>query len=100
VEQPGGSGSLRIIFNGVGAGQMSFQEVWVSGSTVVASQARNFDQFAKAIKIGPFAFEVLDVSAGKVTLRYDIPERFPANADDLGKLPLRARRVAQDPRRL
>lgn len=89
VEERKKEGSVRIIFNGVGAGQLSFQEVWVNGSTVVSSQTRNFDQFAKAIKVGPFDFEVLDVANGKVTLRFDIAQRSPANMAELARLPLR-----------
>lgn len=90
VEEKSKEGSLRIIFTGAGAGQLSFQEVWVHGPTIVSSQSRNFDQFAKRIKIGPFDFEVLEVADGKVTLRYDIPERSPARMADLARLPLRA----------
>ncbi len=92
VEEPRSVGAMRIIFNGVGSGQLSFQEVWVNGATVVRSQARNFDQFAREIRIGPFAFEVLAVADGKVTLRYDIPERASVSATDLAGLPLRPAR--------
>lgn len=92
IEELGESGSLRIIFNGLGAGQMSFQEVWVNGATVVSSTARNFDQFAKVVKIGPFAFEIVEAGGGKVSLRYEIAERAPINASDLAKWPLRQRR--------
>jgi hypothetical protein len=83
---------FRVIFNGVSGGQLSFQEVWVNGSTVIASQQRNFDQFAKRIKVGPFAFDVLGVAGGKVTLRYEIPERAPMSAQELARLPLRVLR--------
>lgn len=92
IEEPGESGSLRIIFTGLAAGQMSFQEVWVNGTTVVSSTARNFDQFAKVVKIGPFSFDVVEAGAGKVSLRYEIAERAPVSAQDLAKMPLRQRR--------
>ena len=51
VEEPGSEGSVRVIFNGVGGGQMGFQEVGVNGATVVASMPHDFDQFAKTIKV-------------------------------------------------
>lgn len=92
VEEQGPGGSLRIIFNGIGAGQMSFQEVWVHGSTVLSSTARNFDQFAENIKIGPFSFDVVETGGGKVTLRYEIAERSPISETELARLPLRNRR--------
>ena len=92
VEEQGPGGSLRIIFNGIGAGQMSFQEVWVHGSTVLSSTARNFDQFAQSIKIGPFSFDVVETGGGKVTLRYEIAERSPIGETELERLPLRNRR--------
>lgn len=92
VEEPSESGSLRIIFNGLGAGQMSFQEVWVNGATVVSSTARNFDQFAKSVKIGPFTFEIVEAAAGKVSLRYEIAERAAITESDLAKMPLRRMR--------
>jgi hypothetical protein len=85
------AGSLRIIFNGIAAGQISFQEVWVNGPTVIKSSARNFDQFAKSVKIGPFAFEVLSAAQGKVTLRYEISERSPISDAEVQELPLNRR---------
>jgi hypothetical protein len=92
IEEPGESGSLRIIFNGIAAGQMGFQEVWVNGSTVVSSAARNFDMFAKSVKLGPFTFEIVEASAGNVTLRYEIAERSPVLPGELAKMPMRNRR--------
>jgi hypothetical protein len=92
IEEPGESGSLRIVFNGIGAGQMSFQEVWVNGTTVASSMARNFDQFAKNVKVGPFKFEVVEVGTRKITLRYEIAERGPIGAGDLTSMPMRNRR--------
>ena len=89
VEEPGSEGSVRVIFNGVGGGQMGFQEVWVNGATVVASIAHNFDQFAKTIKVGPFAFDIVEVSGGKVTLRYEITERAPVNSAEARQWPMR-----------
>ncbi len=89
VEEPGSEGSVRVIFNGVGGGQMGFQEVWVNGATVVASIAHNFDQFAKTIKVGPFAFDIVEVSGGKVTLRYEIAERAPVNSAEARTWPMR-----------
>ena len=89
VEEPGSEGSVRVIFNGVGGGQMGFQEVWVNGTTVVASIAHNFDQFAKTIKVGPFAFDIVEVAGGKVTLRYEIAERAAVNSTEARKWPMR-----------
>lgn len=89
VEEPGSEGSVRVIFNGVGSGQMGFQEVWVNGATVVTSISHNFDQFAKTVKVGPFAFDIIEVSGGKVTLRYEIAERAPVNGAEAKKWPMR-----------
>jgi hypothetical protein len=89
VEEAGSEGSVRVICNGVGGGQMGFQEVWVNGATVVASFAHNFDQFAKTIKVGPFTFDIMEVSGGKVTLRYEIAERAPVNGAEARKWPMR-----------
>jgi len=50
---------------------MGFQEAWVNGASVVASIAHNFDQFAKTVKVGPFAFDTVEVSGGKVILQTD-----------------------------
>jgi hypothetical protein len=80
---------VRIIFNGVAAGQLNFQEVWVSGSSIRSSVARSFDQFAKTVHVGLFDFEVVDVSNGKVTLRYEIQDRGPVKAADVTKAGLR-----------
>jgi hypothetical protein len=81
VERPSKPRSMRVIFNGVSAGQLSFQEVWVSGSTILNSHARIFDQFAKQVDIGPFTFEVMGTEGEKVKLKYDIASRFqPDNA--------------------
>jgi hypothetical protein len=71
---------------------MSFQEVWVSGPTILSSTARNFDQFARSVRIGPFTLEVVEAAAGNVTLRYEIAERAVVKATDLAKLPLRRQR--------
>jgi hypothetical protein len=89
IERETGTGSIRIVFNGVSGGVLSFQEVWVNGSTVVKSLVRNFDQFAKTIALGPFAFEVIEAANGRVTLRYEIAERGPVGTDVLSKMPLR-----------
>lgn len=89
MERETGTGSIRIVFNGVSGGVLSFQEVWVNGPTVVKSLVRNFDQFAKSIALGPFAFEVIEAANGRVTLRYEIAERGPVGADVLSKMPLR-----------
>jgi len=90
VEEAAGEGSVRIIFGGVGGGQLEFQEVWVNAAAVVSSTAHHFDQFAKDIKVGPFTFEVVDVSEGRVTLRYQIAERAPLDSSAARKWPLRA----------
>jgi hypothetical protein len=90
VEEPAFEGSVRVIFGGVGGGQMGFQEVWVNGATVVASIAHHFDQFAQSVKVGPFTFDIVEVAGGKVTLRYLIAERAPVNVADARKWPLRA----------
>jgi hypothetical protein len=62
----------------------------INGATVVASIAHNFDQFAKTVKVGPFAFDIVEVSGGKVTLRYEIAERATANGAEARKWPMRA----------
>jgi hypothetical protein len=80
---------VRIIFNGVAAGQLNFQEVWVSGSSIRSSVTRSFDQFAKTVHVGLFDFEVIDVSSGKITLRYEIQDRGPVKAADVTKAGLR-----------
>jgi hypothetical protein len=90
VEEPGLEGSVRVIFTGVGGGQLGFQEVWVNGATVVASIAHSFDQFAKTVKVGPFTFEIIEVPGGLVTLRYEIAERRPVNFAEARKWPMRA----------
>lgn len=89
-EQVADRAGVRIIFNGVSAGQLSFQEVWVSGSTIRSSMVRAFDQFAKSVRVGFFDFEVVEVSSGKVTLRYEIQERGPVKAADVTKAGLRS----------
>ena len=89
VEETGSEGSVRVIFGGVGGGQMGFQEVWVNGATVVASITHNFDQFAQSVKVGPFTFDIVEVAGGKVTLRYQIAERAPVSVGDARKWPLR-----------
>lgn len=90
LEEQTHTGSMRIIFNGISSGQMSFQEIWVNGAIVMSSKVRNFDQFAKTIKIPPFQFDVVAVANGTVTLRYDIGERMPAAGLELGRLPMTA----------
>ena len=80
---------VRIIFNGVAAGQLNFQEVWVSGSSIRSSVTRSFDQFAKTVHVGFFDFEVIDVSNGKITLRYEIQDRGLVKAADVNKAGLR-----------
>lgn len=91
TEEERGQGSIRVIFNGVTAGVLSFQEVWVKGPTVLKSQTRNFDQFAKEVEVGPFKFQVVAVADGKVTLRYDIPDRMPADLRTLASVQVRSR---------
>jgi len=90
AEEAGSEGSVRVIFSGVGGGQLGFQELWVNGATVVASIAHNFDQFAKTIKVGPFAFDIIEVSGDKVTLRYEIAQRAPVNGAEARNWPMRA----------
>lgn len=80
---------VRIIFNGVAAGQMKLQEVWVSGTSIRSSVARSFDQFAKTVHVGLFDFEVVDAANGKITLRYEIQDRGPVKAADDTKAGLR-----------
>ena len=89
VEEAGAEGSVRVIFNGVGGGQMSFQEVWVNGATVVTSISHNFDQFAQSVKVGPFSFDIVEVAGGQVTLRYQIADRAPVNSVEVRKWPMR-----------
>ncbi len=84
VDQAG----VRIIFAGVTAGQMDFQEVWVAGSSIRSSVTRSFDQFAKTVHVGFFDFEVIKASAGKITLRYEIQNRGPVKAADVAKIGL------------
>lgn len=91
VEEPRSVVGFRAVFAGVAAGQLSFQEVWVQGATVVRSQARNFDQFARQVVLGPFTFDVLAVKDGKVTLKYEIAERKEISAAEAARLAVRAR---------
>lgn len=83
TEQDGPAGSLRVIFNGVNAGALNFQEVWVNGATVVRSVARSFDQFAKSVKIGPVTMQVLGINEGRVSLRYEVPDRSTVEPHEL-----------------
>lgn len=76
IEYPGKTRSMRIIFNGINAGQIRFQENWVEGSSVISSKMINFDQFAKEINLGPFTFNVIGIDGEKIRLKYDIPIRF------------------------
>ena len=80
---------VRIIFTGVTAGQLNFQEVWVANSSIRSSVTRSFDQFAKIVHVGLFDFEVVEASAGKITLRYEIQDRGPVKAADVAKAGLR-----------
>ena len=80
---------VRIIFTGVTAGQLNFQEVWVAGSAIRSSTTRSFDQFAKSVRVGLFDFEVVEVSSNKITLRYEIQDRGPVKAADVTKAGLR-----------
>lgn len=89
IENKIGVGSLRIIFNGIQSGALNFQEVWVNGATIVASTSKSFDQFATTVEIGPFNFNVLNTSGGKVTLKYDIASRALVDASIRPKLVLR-----------
>lgn len=82
------SGSLRIIYVGSSAGAMNFQEVWVQGSRIIKSIARPFDQFAKAINIAGFDFQVIEARGDRVRMRYDIPERVEITEQQADKLPL------------
>ena len=77
---------LRIIFNGVASGQISFQEVWVKGEAVVKTIARGFDQFARSVTIAGITLELVDVSAAQATLRYQIAERSAVDNASLAKL--------------
>jgi hypothetical protein len=83
------SAGARIIFTGVSAGQLNFQEVWVSGSAIRSSVTRSFDQFAKSVRVGLFDFEVVAISDGKIALRYEIQERGPVKAADVTRAGLR-----------
>ena len=69
------TGSLRVIYLGTAAGAMKFEEVWVQGSRIGKSITRTFDQFAKAIEIAGFKFEVVEAKGDRLTLRYAIPSR-------------------------
>ena len=89
LEETESEGSVRVIFNGVGGGQMGFQEVWVNGATVVASIPHHFDQFAKNIQVGPFSFVIIEASSGKVTLRYEIAERAPVASAEARMWPMK-----------
>ena len=80
---------VRIIFTGITAGQLNFQEVWVAGSSIRSSVTRSFDQFAKTVHVGLFDFEVIDVSPGNITLRYEIQDRGPVKAADVARVGLR-----------
>jgi len=80
---------VRIIFNGASGGQINFQEVWVAGSSIRSSVTRSFDLFAKSVYVGLFDFEVIDVSAGKITLRYQIQDRGTVKAADVTKAGLK-----------
>jgi hypothetical protein len=64
--------------------------IWVNGTTVVASIASNFDQFAQSVKVGLFTFGIVEVAGGRDSLRYLIAERAPVNVSDARKWPLRA----------
>ena len=85
TEQDGPAiGSLRVIFNGVNAGALNFQEVWVNGATVVRSVARGHSiSSPKSVKIGPVTMQVLGINEGRVSLRYEIPDRSIIEADEL-----------------
>ncbi len=67
--------SMRIIFTGVGMGQISFQQLLVNGSTIVETKTRNFDQFSKQIRIAPFTFDIIGIEGDAIKLRYAIPDR-------------------------
>lgn len=64
--------SLRIVFTGISAGTINFQEVWVDKGRIKRSVPRSFDQFAKTVRIGLFQFEVVEAGRGSVSLRYDV----------------------------
>ena len=66
---------MRIIFTGVGMGQISFQQLLVNGSTIVETKTRNFDQFSKQIRIAPFTFDIIGIEGDAIKLRYAIPDR-------------------------
>jgi len=63
------SGSLRIIYLGATGGPVRFREAWVQGTQITKSIDRNFDQFAKAIEIVGFKYDVVEVKSDKVKLR-------------------------------
>jgi hypothetical protein len=86
TERPVKTIGMRVIFNGINAGQISFQEVWVSGATILNSQTRNFDQFAKEVEIGPFKFAVLGTVGDKIKLQYDIATRFQPTSEQLSRM--------------
>lgn len=83
------SAGLRVIFNGTSAGQLNFQEVWTNGSAIRSSITKSFDQFAKSVRIGLLDFDVVAITDGKITLRYNVQERFQVKADEVAKVGLR-----------
>lgn len=84
------SAGLRVIFNGMSAGQLNFQEVWTNGSAIRLSMTKAFDQFAKSVRIGLLDFDVVAIADGKITLRYNVQERFQVKADEVAKAGLRS----------
>lgn len=76
---------LRIIFNGMSAGQLNFQEVWTNGAAIRSSSTKSFDQFAKSVRIGLLDFDVVAAADGKITLRYSVQERFQVRQDEVVK---------------
>lgn len=83
------SAGLRVIFNGMSAGQLNFQEVWTNGAAIRSSITRSFDQFAKSVRIGLLDFDVVAIADGKITLRYNVQERFQVKPDEVTKAGLR-----------
>ncbi len=65
------SGRLRIIYMGLSAGAMHFQEVWVKGSQIVSSVDRQFDQFASTVQIAGLTFHVSSAKPDSIHISYD-----------------------------
>lgn len=61
---------LRIIFLGVEAGAINFQEVWTKDGKILLSKKHSFDQFSSTINIAENPINIKNVSADSIT--YDV----------------------------